>query len=69
MLGLNLFLQVNLVWGSRVDEVGRGSEEYLHRVEISKPFYIADTEMTLKAWNRNYRWIRNLEKVIILYGI
>ena len=38
--------------GSRVNEVGRGSEEYLHRVEISKPFYIADTEMTLKAWNR-----------------
>ncbi len=36
--------------GSRVDEIGRSSEEYLHRVEISKPFYIADTEMTMKAW-------------------
>lgn len=36
--------------GSKLDEVGRSSEEYLHRVEISKPFYISVTELTMKQW-------------------
>ncbi len=38
--------------GSRVDEPGRSSEEYLHRVEISRPFYIEETELTQEAWNK-----------------
>ena len=37
--------------GSRLDEIGRSSEEYLHRVEISRPFYMAENELTLKDWN------------------
>ena len=37
--------------GSRLDEPGRSSEEYLHRVEISKPYYMAVMELTLKDWN------------------
>ncbi len=36
--------------GTRVDEVGRSSEEYLHRVEISRPFYMAENELTLRDW-------------------
>ena len=36
--------------GSREDELGRSSEEYLHRVNITRPYYLAETELTLKQW-------------------
>ncbi len=38
--------------GSRLDEPGRSSEEYLHRVRISRPFYMEMTELTQEAWNK-----------------
>ena len=36
--------------GSRPDEKGRAHDEFAHEVIISKPFYIASTEVTQKQW-------------------
>ncbi len=40
------------VMGSWPDEEGRGNDERRHWVEISKPFYLAETETTQAQWTR-----------------
>jgi len=40
------------VMGSWPDEEGRGHDERRHWVEISKPFYLAETETTQAQWAR-----------------
>jgi sulfatase modifying factor 1 len=38
------------VMGSPPDEPNRGSDEIQHKVTISRPFYMQNTEVTLKQW-------------------
>ena len=38
------------IMGSPPDEPNRGSNEIQHKVSISRPFYMQNTEVTLKQW-------------------
>ena len=37
--------------GSPSDETGRSEDEVKHRVKITKPYYVAKTEVTVEQWN------------------
>ena len=38
--------------GSPDDEPGRQSNETLHKVKITKPYYLGVSEVTIAEWNR-----------------
>ena len=41
----------SFMMGSPVTESGRDANETLHEVVLSRPFYMQDTEVTLRQWN------------------
>ena len=40
--------------GSPKEEYGRGADEYLHKVQLTDPFYISKFETTINDWNTVY---------------
>ena len=40
--------------GSPKGEYGRGADEYLHKVQLTDPFYISKFETTINDWNTVY---------------